>query len=133
VPEDWIYILERNELEINRSTGSELISLQGTSIPATPVKFFFEPRDARPGIYNIILAANNRPETDGIKITQGRVFNLTVNINGGIIDTKDTIRGSATTTVENPNQPMETTEEVPYYWILIVLIVFISFIIYRYS
>ena len=121
VPENFSVYLEHDEINISRSEGNEMVFAQDY-IAATSVKVFVD-QHALPGRYNIILSAEKTPASGFV--SQERIFNLTTVIAGKA----DTININIPQDITETQKPQNNYN----FLITILVIIFISFVIYKYS
>lgn len=143
-PENWTTIIEPNDFILNASTGKEYIKLpyKSESIKATPVDIIVKPNNStKPGKYNITIAAKFGQPTKVIGFYQERIFKFVVEIENPLFfeDTKsqnrviDQNKENQSIAKFDLTQKQEDFSINYFYLIILLLIIFVSFLIYKYS
>jgi uncharacterized membrane protein len=141
-PEGWTIIVEPDKFVLNSSVGREYIKLPYSpeNIKATPVDIIAKPPESEaPGKYEVIIAANSKLPSSGIKFSQERLFVFKVEIENPLFF-KEPEKQTINQVEKNQNTPLEDsikleTESSPnYFYAILIIIVFLSsFLIYKYS
>lgn len=142
-PDEWTIIIDPEEFPLNRSTGEEYISLPYSeeNVKAKVVNVFVKPDEKSPdGRYSVMVEAD-AIETGG---TQGalavvpiRSFMFEIELSGSeVIESSEnnvtSSSESSTECVEETESPEPGNENV-FYFVLIILIVAFSIVLYKKS
>lgn len=142
MPENWIIIIEPNNFILSSYSGKEYIKLpyRADSIKATPVDIIVKPPNSTsPGRYEITVSANSVLPSNGISLSQERLFKFTVEVENPLFF-KETESQNNKKTEEKANAPTSKAifeisnydSNYPYL-IIIIIILLASFLIYKYS
>lgn len=151
-PEDWVIQFDQNFFNISSSQGNERILISGEYLFATSAGLTVDTANYENGTYKIVVSAQTSPVGEGISLGQERLFNLIVQI-GDIPTVKEPEeeigpREPAKTEEQNVSQdvlkesvPQNASEEkepsrntyIPETLAIIIAIIFISFLVYRFS
>jgi len=142
MPENWIIIIEPNNFILSSYSGKEYIKLpyRTDSIKATPVDIIVKPPNSTsPGRYEIAVSANSALPSNGISLSQERLFKFTVEVENPLFF-KETQKQDVSQTNENKNLSREVIsfekENVNpnyFYLIIVLIVILVSFLIYKYS
>lgn len=141
-PENWIIIIEPNNFILNSYTGKEYIRLpyKTDSIKATPIDVIVKPSNStNPGKYELTVSANSVLPSNGISLSQERIFKFTVEVENPLFF-KETKKQEVSKTKENQSISREfiyfeneNANPNYFYLIIILIVIFVSFLIYKYS
>lgn len=139
-PENWVVIVEPNNFVLNESTGKEYIKLpyKNDYSKATPVDIIVKPpASVKPGKYNISVIAKSILPQNGISLSQERIFKFLVEIENPLyFENSNEQKIVSTANHQNQYQKQESlvnTSSNHFYIISILIILLISFLIYKYS
>jgi len=142
MPENWIIIIEPNNFILSSYSGKEYIKLpyRADSIKATPIDIIVKPPNSTsPGRYEITVSANSVLPSNGISLSQERLFKFTVEVENPLFF-KETQKQDVSQTNENKNLSREVIsfekENVNpnyFYLIIVLIVILVSFLIYKYS
>ena len=142
MPENWIIIIEPNNFILSSYSGKEYIKLpyRADSIKATPIDIIVKPPNSTsPGRYEITVSANSVLPSNGISLSQERLFKFTVEVENPLFF-KETQKQDVSQTTENKNLSREVIsfekENVNpnyFYLIIVLIVILVSFLIYKYS
>ena len=121
-PENWTVNIEKPEILISRDTGNEMVYAQDY-IHATSVKVSVDQQGSKPGSYNIIVSAKIIPASGEMLFSQERLFNLIAVIEGK----------TNTINIDIPDTSPQNTQSNYNFPVTFLVIIFISFVIYKYS
>jgi uncharacterized membrane protein len=137
-PKDWTVIIEPNDFALNSSSGKEMISLpyMKEGVRATPVYVIAKPpQNVKFGTYEFLVSASTYPQGGEIELSQQRIFNLSVRVGDQIY--KNIIKDNQSISFQNITSFVEDIgKEIGpnyYYAAIILIILLVSFLIYRYS
>jgi len=133
-PEDWTIIIEPNNFVLNSTFGKEYFKLPyGNYVKATPVDIIVKPTN-RPGKYDIIISAKTILPQNGINFAQERLFKFVVEVENPLYFENSKQQNVI---LSNQNNYIEKekpiVKEINIYPIAILIIILISFLIYKYS
>ena len=140
VPEGWSVIIEPENFVLNSSFGKEYIKLSYASdyVKATPVDILvLPPSEVSPDVYNITINAIAEKSSDSISISQERVFNLKVKLENPLFfeskeERNDTRSGGYLYASDEYSIEKDAVKN-DYFLIVIIVIIFISLLVYKYS
>jgi hypothetical protein len=141
-PENWVIIVEPNNFNLNASVGKEYIKLpyENDYVKATPVDIIVKPANStNPGKYDIVVIARASLPSNEIGFSQERLFKFVVEINNPLFfeDSKKQNQNiyqnkeNQDTSIEI-NLSQENVNFNYFYITSILLILLISFLIYKY-
>lgn|GEM_PF-6424097 len=128
VPENWTVVIDKNRVNVSAAGGEEIVLIDGRYVRATRVGVTAVPWGAGPGIYTILISASASKTGGDVSFVQEGVLNLTVRIAGN-----EVLPARGGGAQENETQKSRTEENRYLYAAVFVLIVFISFLVYKYS
>jgi len=149
-PKDWIVIIDPDEFILNKSIGEEYIKLPYISenIRTKVVNLFVKPvRDSKPGKYFVLIKAETelpQNEKNGIAIIPGRLFKFEIDFKGfessNNIENKEIIEFSVNG-FDSKNEDLKISNSKNenqinkkyFYFIITILIILTSIIIYKKS
>jgi len=142
-PENWLVLIEPNNFALNSSVGKEQIKLPylTESVKATPTNIIVKPPvSVEPGEYELILTAKSKLPTEGIEVSQERVFKFKVEIENPLFFKEAESQNNNNHARSDSSFPtaeviLERKDENfnYFYLIFILVIILISFLIYKYS
>jgi uncharacterized membrane protein len=139
-PEGWASTISPNNFELNASVGKENIRLpyESYDVKATPVDIIVKPSSSiELGTYNIIVTARSESLSSEIGISQQRSFNLTIEVKDSNylekLKKQNTNQDTSSQTSYFIENLKRTDSSVYLYASAIVIILLISFLIYKYS
>jgi len=136
-PENLVVIVEPNNFVLNSSTGKEYIKLpyKNEYIKATPVDIIVKPSSSKPGRYNISIIARSILPQNNISFSQERIFKFLVEVENPLYfessNEQEVIQNHQNQYLEQEN--LVDTSSNYFYPIVILIILLISFLIYKYS
>ena len=140
LPEGWTVLIEPNNFILNSSIGKEYVNLPYGTVKALPIDIILKPpKNIEPGKYDIVLSAGAELPSNGIKLSQERLFKFTVEVENPLFF-KETQKQDVSHTNENKNLSREVIsfekENVNpnyFYLIVVLIVILVSFLIYKYS
>ncbi|OGI11553.1 hypothetical protein A3K64_03545 [Candidatus Micrarchaeota archaeon RBG_16_36_9] len=142
-PENWVIIVEPNNFNLNASEGKEYIKLpyENDYVKATLVDIIVKPYSVNPGKYNVVLVARSFFPQNGISFSQERLFKFVVEIENPLFfenskkQNQDINQNKENQDISEINliRGQENFNSNYFYTISIILILLLSFLIYKYS
>lgn len=135
-PENWIVIINPNNFELNSSVGKEYIKLpyKDNSVKATPIDVIVKPpTSVKIGMYNIIITAMSESSPEEIGLSQERSFKLSVEIENPTYFKESSQSESQNVSSFAENLKQEINNPDYFYVLIIIIILLISYLIYKYS
>lgn len=139
LPEGWTVLTEPNNFILNSSIGKEYVSLPYGTVKALPVDIILKPpKNIEPGKYNIMLSAVAELPSNGIKLSQERLFKFIVEVENPLFF-KETESQNGKKTEEKANAPTSNAifeirnYDSDYFYLIVIIILLASFLIYKYS
>lgn len=135
-PENWIVIIDPNNFELNNSVGKEYIKLpyKDNSVKATPVDVIVKPpTSVKTGRYNVVVTAMSESSPEEIGLSQERSFKLSIEIENPTYfkESSQSTNQSISSFIESLKQEINNPDY--FYALIIIIILLISYLIYKYS
>lgn len=135
-PENWIVIIDPNNFELNNSVGKEYIKLpyKDSSVKATPVDVIVKPpTSVKTGRYDVVITAVTESSYDEIGLSQERSFKLSVEIGNPTYskESSQITNQNISPFIENLKKEIDNPDY--FYVLIIIIILLISYLIYKYS
>jgi hypothetical protein len=143
MPENWGVTFEKNNFGISNSEGNEMIYASGKYVRATSVDVAVDTNNADPGTYSILISARSYSNDKDISFSQERIFNLTVSIKEQAAEKKQSQYAQSSTEETQQKSSQDVAQRLLELWqqntgtyiyaIAFIIIIFISYLIYKRS
>lgn len=145
-PSNWTAIISPNLFTLNSSSGSEYVKIPGSNrtVMATKVDVIVKlPASVAPGTYNLtVLAATVESSNSNIALSQERVFRLSVDVRNQTpyfnrastsVSNQTAQSGQPLPALPGTNETGHADDTTYLYLAVILIIVLISLLLYKYS